>query len=648
MEEDAVIQDSAHKTSLLTRFLSVATVVLAGILASATVLVWGGMPHDFAIWLFPLGALLWLLIVVAVIRNIRRKVLTGSWLEIVVMAWLAYAVFSHYRTPAEYPARFELLWIFTYAAVFIAVRNVVHNQKWYIGLLTLLIVAATVSCIYGLGNKGDAQYLIWDQPRPDYGERISGTFGCPNHFGNLMAMTGFAILGLCFYSRVNWPARIFFLYLFAMLTAGIYFSYSRGSYIGWIIGLFVTFLLASKDPQKPLRLKLVAFVVLILVLGGCVFAVMKNDFALSRIQATFNGDIRVLLAQDAIRIWLNNKLLGSGMATFDFVHQRIHPVNFGGRAVYTHDDYLNLLADYGLVGFVLVFAFMALLAWRLWHKQAQSDGTELEQVLARIGCTVLAIMAVHSFVDFNFHVPACALAFFILTACGGFHLRRKNARSFVGQIPNFALLGAGAASVVLMLYLTLKTSNGMGFFDQSDAGIMDLSVEDITTAADQLYDADRNATELLEKAGDAFRVKAANLNPSISQARNEKDQAGIESFIRERERIGLLALKYYALAADSNPLYDNLLIKQGMTLDILQRYDEAYLFYAKAIQNQPYNVFFKYHYGFHLVAVQEYDLARQQFEAALQVRALRDADKEIRTLAQKALQSLPKSGAPAP
>ena len=643
MDTDASpIKESSHRSSVLTRFTSMAVISLCSLLILSTVVYWGGTIQDFAVWLYPAGALLWLLILAFTVRNISRKVVGGGLPEVIVLLWLVYAGVSYFSSPAEYAARFEWLWILTYAAVFVSLRNLVHNQKWFLIPLCVLIVAATFSCIFALGHRGDAEYAIWGQMRPNYGPRISGTFGCPNHFGNLMVQSALAVLGLSFYSRIKWSARILFFYLFAMFSVGIYFSYSRGSVLAWTAGLLVTVYLFLRDKQRQLHTKLIVVVVLLLLMGGAVFAVAKNEYALSRVQQALTGDCRVQLAQDAIRIWQDHKLWGSGMATFDFIHQRVHQVGFvSGRAIYTHNDYLNLLSDYGLAGFVIVLSFFAILLLRMYRRITAAPDTELEVVLGHIGLTVFAAMAVHTMVDFNFHVPACALVFFMLMAAGNSQLKRAKARSLTGKSMNLILATCSAAICIMMLVLTWKTISGMTFFAKSEADILAMNTESIVAEAEKLYRADPKATELLEKAGDALRVKTAEYNASIKRSRRENDEETAQVFIQEREKTGQMALKYYSSAAASNPLYDSILIKQGMTLDILQRYDEAYMHYNQAMQNQPCNLYFKYHYGFHLVAAGEYELARTQFKAATHLRARDGTEEDICKLARQALAALP-------
>ena len=633
-------RDLTVNSSLTTRLLSAAILLLASVLVGVTTLHWGGMVPEVSVWLFPAGAALWALILIAAARNIKRGVVSGGWVEVFVLAWLAYAMFQYFRAPAEYVARWEWMWILVYAGLFIALRNFVHAQRWHYWLLAVILACAVAACIFGLFHR-EAVYEIWGLKRPDYGTRISGTFGCPNHFGNFLAISGLVAIGFGFFNKLKWPLRLVCFYLFALFTVGIFYSYSRGSVLAWTGGIFMATLFLFVDQRTSWKLKLAFLLAIIIGLAGCVFVVANNEFAMSRVEQAMRGDIRLLLAEDALRIWQDHKLLGSGMATFDFWHQRLHQAAFYGRAIYTHNDYLNLLADYGAAGAAIVLGFFSALIMRLRARTRRELEPADQQIAVRIAWCVLAAMAVHATFDFNFHIPACALAFFAVMAAGAAQIRRRTAASWPAHVGGVALIVSALVALFFLTTLTAKTWQSLSFFKLTEEQIIALTPQEIEAEVQRIKRLDPTHGEAIEKAGDAVRVQAAALNPKISAARKANDTATLSALLVKREQLGQLALGYYAQAQAINPLSDNPLLKQAIALDTLERYQEAYLCYVKALQHQPYNAFFHYYYGFHLAAVGEYDLARKEFETAMRTQVVRNSDKEIRALAKKALKALP-------
>ncbi|MDR1145679.1 MAG: O-antigen ligase family protein [Verrucomicrobiales bacterium] len=626
--------------SVPTQLISITTLLLNAVLIAVTSLHWGGIELNVAVWLFPVGAALWLLVLLGAARNFQRGIITGGWVEVFVLLWLVYALFSWLRSPAEYPARLEWLWILVYAAVFLSLRNLVRSPRWYYWLLGWLLVCAAGTCVFGLLHH-ESVYAIWGLPRPDYGQRISGTFGCPNHFGNFLAMSGLVAIGLGFYNKLRWPVRLVCFYLFVMFTVGIFYSFSRGSALAWTAGIIVATLFLCLDRRTPIKLKLVFLCAILLGISGCVLFIANNEFAMSRVEQAAHGDIRLLLAQDALRIWAGQPWFGSGMATFDFWHQRLHQAAFYGRAIYTHNDYLNLLADYGAIGAVIVLGFLAALTARLRVRTRRELEPIEQQIAVRIAWCALAAVAVHAVFDFNLHIPACAIACFALLAIGSAQTRYRPVGSRFDHAGGVALMVSALAAIFFLTTLTMKVWESRRFFNQPASQLVTLSPEQVAEEVARIRRLDPANATALETAGDILRYQAAALNPQLQEAGDTGADATAARLLTERETLGQAALRYYTLAQFANRLSDSPLLKQALTLDTLRRYDEAHLFYTKALTNQPYNCFFRYYYAFHLVAVGEYDLARREFQTAMSATVIRNSDQEIRALAAQALKALP-------
>jgi O-antigen ligase len=80
---------------------------------------------------------------------------------------------------------------------------------------------------------------------------------------------------------------------------------------------------------------------------------------------------------------------------------------------YAHDDYVEAVAETGLVGAVLILSALALflrLAFRRWGRPTRSQGDWI-RFGAALGCCGLLV---HSFLDFNLHIPANAAWFAVL------------------------------------------------------------------------------------------------------------------------------------------------------------------------------------------------------------------------------------------
>lgn len=121
---------------------------------------------------------------------------------------------------------------------------------------------------------------------------------------------------------------------------------------------------------------------------------------------------RASMLRGAWEVYLDHPIRGSGLGTIVAVYPR-HETVYDGKVVdHVHDDYMEELAETGLLGGLCGLAFL----WLLFRDARKSF--EVEQGHFSRGLHVGAIVALsgillHSFVDFNLHIPSNALLFLV-------------------------------------------------------------------------------------------------------------------------------------------------------------------------------------------------------------------------------------------
>jgi hypothetical protein len=101
----------------------------------------------------------------------------------------------------------------------------------------------------------------------------------------------------------------------------------------------------------------------------------------------------------AWQIFGAHPVAGGGAGAYDVLFEKYRPEGFRDEPVYAHCDYLNTLADYGVVGFALFFGPVAYLGWR----------TSRVRGLAAAAWTGLLAFFLHLLVDFHLKIPALAM-----------------------------------------------------------------------------------------------------------------------------------------------------------------------------------------------------------------------------------------------
>ncbi|MCX6561866.1 MAG: O-antigen ligase family protein [Candidatus Aminicenantes bacterium] len=114
-----------------------------------------------------------------------------------------------------------------------------------------------------------------------------------------------------------------------------------------------------------------------------------------------------------LRMVGDGPLMGTGWGTFGAVYPSYETVAMEGRLLHAHNDYLEALAELGVVGFVLLLGLVlwpVLDAFRTWSTRRHPG----IKGLGMGGFVALAAMLVHSLTDFNLHIPANAVLFAVV------------------------------------------------------------------------------------------------------------------------------------------------------------------------------------------------------------------------------------------
>ncbi|MBA3974979.1 MAG: hypothetical protein C0504_12280 [Candidatus Solibacter sp.] len=102
-------------------------------------------------------------------------------------------------------------------------------------------------------------------------------------------------------------------------------------------------------------------------------------------------------------------VLGAGLGSYEQAFMRYKTVAPAHTVDFAHNDYLQVMAETGYVGFAVAMALAGYVFWRV-VRVVRWERTRKNWWLA-VGLTgALAAMALHSLVDFNLYIPANAVA----------------------------------------------------------------------------------------------------------------------------------------------------------------------------------------------------------------------------------------------
>ena len=143
---------------------------------------------------------------------------------------------------------------------------------------------------------------------------------------------------------------------------------------------------------------------------------------------------RLIMYRDGLRMISDRPLWGFGLGTFRSVYPHYKSLPSPLRVEYLHNDWLQLFVENGLLGSLPFLCFLGVIACRALRREYSSSSFNSA---ARIG---LIAIAFHCLVDFNLHVPANALLFFMLSGGIVAHPEGSTATSTSNQV--FSVRGA--------------------------------------------------------------------------------------------------------------------------------------------------------------------------------------------------------------
>lgn len=119
---------------------------------------------------------------------------------------------------------------------------------------------------------------------------------------------------------------------------------------------------------------------------------------------------RISMGRGAIRIFLAHPTTGCGLGAFVDVFPQFDTAYDGRIVDHVHNDYLEALAEAGILGGLCGVIFLWLL-YREARKNFAAEQRHFSHAMHAGAIAAVCGILLHSFVDFNLHIPANALLF---------------------------------------------------------------------------------------------------------------------------------------------------------------------------------------------------------------------------------------------
>ena len=329
-----------------------------------------------------------------------------------------------------YSTRFAVMQLAVYFVFFAAALVFINNRKRLKKIVLTIIIFAAAFAFFGILQRlANIEAIYGLRPSPQAIPFAS--FVNQHHFAAFMEMTIAFPLALLF-GRATKKDKIALLVIAAVLMGiAIVLTGSRGAFlslIGVVGFIIVTNLLqkrknaessafeAAKNPYRNFALLGGGIALFLILVGAVIF--LGGDESLLRGIGLQSGQADVTSGrthywQIALKVIFDYPFLGAGLNSFGTAYTQYDTWNGAYQVQHAHNDYLEILADAGILGFACIAAFAILLFKQsLQIIRKSSDSFRLNAAIGALaGCFGILL---HSFFDFPLRTPSNGFFFLLL------------------------------------------------------------------------------------------------------------------------------------------------------------------------------------------------------------------------------------------
>ncbi|PKO22471.1 MAG: hypothetical protein CVU38_09250 [Chloroflexi bacterium HGW-Chloroflexi-1] len=353
-------------------------------------------------------------------REIRFRPPALTW-PLLAFVWLAALSLTQATSWREGLPEW-LKWAEFAALYFVATQVLDRRRAWWVigGLFAAGVIEAGLGAYQFLRQVGPEPFILMGRFMRAY-----GTFRQPNPYAGYLGYLTPVAASLALGGLGRWWQTRHRVDLVMGLTCGgaalalavgIGMSWSRGGWLGLLIGLLVVAGLRNRRTAF-LTLSVVLLLVAVIALvgtawlpsaitgrlndpGGCVVGPGSGQPDPARTEITdanFSVLERLAHWQAGLGMFADHPWLGVGIGNYGVVYATYALPHWYEPLGHAHNVYINFLAETGALGASAFGLFWLGMAWYAWRSATRSDGNRAALAIGLLG--TLAYLSVHSLFD---------------------------------------------------------------------------------------------------------------------------------------------------------------------------------------------------------------------------------------------------------
>jgi len=321
-------------------------------------------------------------------------------------------------TASAFLTRTELLRLAAYFIIFFLIAQAFRTRKDWLHLAWFVVLLGFGVSLFGIAQHFTSSYEIYWMHSLRTDVQPFGPYVNRNDFAGFVELTLPIGLALLIFRGVHRDLMPMLIVLTVVPVSAAVLSTSRGGIISIALEIGVLVFLAAKrrgfsrkrHASRNLGLGLAAVAAVALVAWLGVGKAVERFSQLSHPEITMSR--RISMARGAVNIFLAHPLKGCGLGAIVDVFPRYETAYDGKVVDHVHDDYLEALAEAGILGAICGLSFLWLL-YRDARKNLEAEQGHFSYALHAGGIAAVCGLLLHSFVDFNLHIPGNAILFLL-------------------------------------------------------------------------------------------------------------------------------------------------------------------------------------------------------------------------------------------
>lgn len=321
-------------------------------------------------------------------------------------------------TASEFLTRTELLRLAAYFIVFFLIAQAFRSRNDWSRLAWFVICFGFAVSLLGIMQHFTSRHEIYWTHSFRTDVEPFGPYVNRNDFAGFVELTLPMGLALMLFRGVHKDLIPLLTLLTVVPVSAAVLSSSRGGIMGLAFEIGVLFLLGmrrsggsrKRHDSRAIAIGLTALVAVVFVAWVGAGRAIQRFSNLSNPETSLSR--RVSMGRGAVRIFFAHPLKGCGLGALVDVFP-LYDTGYDGKVIdHVHDDYLEALAEAGILGGICGLTFLWLL-YREGRTNLDAEQGHFSRALHAGAIAAVCGLLLHSFVDFNLHIPANALLFLL-------------------------------------------------------------------------------------------------------------------------------------------------------------------------------------------------------------------------------------------